>query len=218
MLSQLVTKVNRNIRRFNLQISRGPTETDGTVYYALINTADNEITRLSNHWSQKELLYFRRLVSAIIESRNGTISSTKALNTGREDDLKFTMTSAESLINKWVEQKWLEEINDGSLAIGVRTLLEMNVYIREYFEVQDCFRCKTLCIRGSNCVSCDIKLHFHCVDSQFIPQNKCPNCGKQFTTTSERLSAASDDDTEEDTEEDEEVVQQNQRSKRSKRI
>ena len=226
IISEVVTKVNRRIRRFNLQISRGPNETDGTVYYALINTADNEITRMANMWSQKEILYFRKLLSAIVESDNSFISSTKALNIGREEDLKFSITSSENLINKWVEQKWFEEINEGSIAVGVRTLLEMNVFIREQFgEVRDCFRCKTICIRGSNCMSCEIKLHFHCIDSQFIPNNKCPNCSKQWSANTEILSGPSSRnsgeifnsnqiETYESEEEDTEVSHRPKRSKR----
>jgi len=228
MITQLVSKVNRSIRHLNLQISRGPNETDGTIYYAFINTADNEITRMANQWSQKEILYFRKLLTHIIESRNAFISSTKALNIGREDELKFSITGAEGLINKWVEQKWLEEINEGNVAIGVRTLLEMNVYIREHFEVQDCYRCKALCIRGSNCMSCEIKLHFHCVDSQFIPNNKCPNCSKQWAPSNGQIASTSSTGNSgkilnsnaipsDDSDEDEELIERGRRHKVYKR-
>ncbi|XP_054167162.1 non-structural maintenance of chromosomes element 1 homolog isoform X2 [Oppia nitens] len=163
-------------------ISRGPNETDGSIYYALINTADSEVTRLATNWSQKDLLYFRKIVDAIVGSDNSSISSTKMLNIGRDDELKLVITAAERVTNKWIREKWLDEIDDGRVALGVRTLLEMNVYLRDHFGLQDCFRCKILCVRGQNCVTCDTKLHNHCCDANFIPNNRCPNCSKQFAT------------------------------------
>jgi len=196
-VSQMVSRVNRLMRPFGVELSRGPNETDGTVFYALINTSDNEMTRMANIWTQKELQYFRKLMAAIIESNSSSISSTKMLNIGRDDELKFSISAAETVTNKWLEQKWLEEISDGKVAIGVRTLLEMSVYIRERFEVQDCFRCKILCVRGFNCMSCDTKLHYHCFDAQFVPNNLCPNCSKQFAVTTQvttQATGADDDD------------------------
>ncbi|CAG2110206.1 unnamed protein product [Medioppia subpectinata] len=194
LVAEVVTRVNRQMRAYNISVSRGPNESDGTIYYALINTADNDITRMANSWSQKELLYFRKLMAAIIENKNSCIASTKMLNIGREDDIKFSLPVSETLTNKWVEQKWFEDVSDGKIAIGIRTLLEMSVYIRERFEVQDCFRCKILCIRGLNCMSCDTKLHYHCSDVQFIPDNKCPNCAKQFASTTTQNTNQSDSD------------------------
>ena len=234
-VSDLVKKINRKIRNLHLQVSRGPNETDGTIYYALINTADNEMTRSGSRFSQKELIYFRKLMAAIVESENSIISSTKALNIAREEEIKFTITAAEHLLSKWFEQNWFEEPSNGKIAIGIRTILEMNVYLREHFAVHDCYRCKALCIRGSNCLSCDIKLHFHCVDSQFIPNNKCPNCSKQWSDGSNRNgrssnaptnSTQSDEDEAEATEveeeeaeeeeEDEEVIHRERRSKKKR--
>jgi len=226
-MTDFITEVNHMIRPYNMQISRGPNESDGKVFYALINNSDNEITRLSHQWTTKEIVFFRKLLAAIINSPNHFITSTKALNIGREDNL--SMTAAENLINRWSQQKWIEEITDGSISIGVRSLLEMNVYIRDHFEVEDCFRCKVLCIRGSNCLNCNIKLHFHCADSDFIPNNKCPNCSKEWTrnevfaTNSNRNSIRTDGssnvntiDSETEEEENNQPIRP-QRAKRSKR-
>lgn len=231
MITEVIRECNQTLRTYKMQISRGRNETDGTLYYALINNSDNEISRQSNEWTNKEILYLRKLISAIIESEHSFISSTKALNIGREEGINISMTSAEKLIERWIQYKWFEDINDGNIAIGIRTLLELNVYIRENFEVEDCFRCKLLCIRGSNCINCETKLHFHCVDSQFIRNNKCPNCGKHwaheemFATNSTSISNEVIESSERSisiTDEEEDEDQNNvsvgvQRPKRSKR-
>jgi len=218
MMGQMVAKVNRQLRPYNIEISRGPNESDGTIHYALINTADNDITRMASIWTQKELIYYKKVVTAIVESDTTSITWTKLLNIGRNDEMKLTVSAAENLMNKWMDQKWFEELSDGNIAIGVRSLLEMNVYIRDHFDVKDCLRCKILCVRGLDCMSCSSKLHYHCSDSQYIQDNKCPNCHKQFADTEHMNSGTTADNRDEDVDSDSDdtVVEDNPSGQRGR--
>ncbi|XP_076086288.1 non-structural maintenance of chromosomes element 1 homolog isoform X2 [Mytilus galloprovincialis] len=158
-LLEFVRTINRNIQPFHMEIKKGVSEEEGKSFYCLIES--------------------------IIDSDNGEIGSTSAINSVdklEKVNKKLSKQDAQTLLERLEAQKWIE-ISRGRVSLATRALLELEQYILEvYSNITDkCNVCKRLCVKGQSCDSCNTKLHFHCATRFF--QNKenprCPNkeCG-----------------------------------------
>ncbi|XP_076086276.1 non-structural maintenance of chromosomes element 1 homolog isoform X1 [Mytilus galloprovincialis] len=184
-LLEFVRTINRNIQPFHMEIKKGVSEEEGKSFYCLVCTSDTSITKLASDYTQPEMEFFKRLIESIIDSDNGEIGSTSAINSVdklEKVNKKLSKQDAQTLLERLEAQKWIE-ISRGRVSLATRALLELEQYILEvYSNITDkCNVCKRLCVKGQSCDSCNTKLHFHCATRFF--QNKenprCPNkeCG-----------------------------------------
>ena len=181
-VDEMVRKVNSTIRDFKLEIRKGVDEGTQVTYYALVNLVDNAITRLSSLYKPIHLEYFKKVVAALVVSPNGCISFNCALNLTQEiTDHIIKISEADSLLEKWLEEKYLAKTKDNcNLYLGARSTMELDLYLKEYLpqNVKECNLCKFICIRGTCCEFCSAKLHSHCAEKYFSRIQVCPNCGK----------------------------------------
>lgn len=184
-LLEFVRTINRNIQPFHMEIKKGVSEDEGKSFYCLVCTSDSSITKLASDYTSSEMDFFKRLIEGIIDSDNGEIGSTAALNTTDKLDKnlkKMSKQDAQNLLERLEAQKWIK-INKGKVSLATRSLLELEQYILDMYQniTDKCNVCKRLCVKGQVCDSCSTKLHFHCATRFF--QNKenprCPNkeCG-----------------------------------------
>ncbi|CAN8001587.1 unnamed protein product [Ixodes hexagonus] len=111
-LTRFISDINGKLTSFNMRIKHGVSEDDGKRFYALVNLKDNELSKCATMFSGNEMTYFKKLVQQIVESDNGTISSTEALNIA--DDLgncRLQVTAAEDLIERWLELGCLLQVD-----------------------------------------------------------------------------------------------------------
>lgn len=177
-LVQFVKTVNDSIKPFHLEIKKAIEEFGGAHFYVLVNTSETAIMRLSSDFTVNELELFKKLVEAIVESEDGLVSTTDALNlTDRLERIKFTKTDAVKLYDTLIRKKWIKEF-EGSYHLTARSIAELEQYILEQYETAvKCYLCKKLCLHGQNCAECDVRLHVFCASRCFraSPNAVCPN-------------------------------------------
>ncbi|KAL9980855.1 hypothetical protein ACROYT_G009494 [Oculina patagonica] len=174
--------VNKNLRSLFMEIRHGISEEDGSKNYGLVNTAEDEHSKMATDFSPNDIAFFKKAMDLIVASPDGTVSSLDVLNAASDLEKRMTMTHAEELIARLLKDKWMSE-SSGSYSLGPRAMLELHPYLKRVYEdeIVDCMMCHEIAIRGQHCTQCDGKLHNHCAARYFRgrAQKTCPNqqCG-----------------------------------------
>lgn len=130
-----------------------------------------------------DLIDDTKIKAIMTNNPSGSTVLANAIN-ARLDDPKtkaLTAREAETLIARFVDDKWLSIPERGHLAIGPRCLLELRQYIEgEYANyITECTVCTDIVFKGESCLNnaCTIKLHHHCARRWFHGKaRKCPSC------------------------------------------
>ncbi|XP_027681926.2 non-structural maintenance of chromosomes element 1 homolog isoform X2 [Chelonia mydas] len=173
-LDDFINVVNIHLQPFFMQIRKGMSEDDGKTYYALVNLAETEITKMASDYTENELELFRKTMDAIIISENGFASSTNILNLA--DQLKI-----KKMKKKEAEQV-LQNLRDGEYTLHTRCIMEMEQYILSNYQdlVRKCNICHSLAIQSQVCETCGIGMHLPCAGKYFKAQMEphCPHCNE----------------------------------------
>uniref|UniRef100_A0AAV2LMK7 Non-structural maintenance of chromosomes element 1 homolog n=1 Tax=Knipowitschia caucasica TaxID=637954 RepID=A0AAV2LMK7_KNICA len=181
-LDDFIDTINAKLQLMFMQIRKGMSEVNGRQYYALVNMAETDITRMSSDYADNELELFRKTMDLIVSSENGKISSTDALNIA--DSLmtkRLKKSEAEQVLNRLVQDKWLNE-KRGEFSLSTKCIIEMEPYIRRMYEdqVKLCHICHNIAFQSQICDSptCGIKIHNPCVARYFKGrvEPRCPAC------------------------------------------
>ncbi|XP_022235247.1 non-structural maintenance of chromosomes element 1 homolog isoform X1 [Limulus polyphemus] len=179
-LSQNINSINKHIKPLHMEIRKGLAEDTGMQYYALVNTTESSISRLSSDYSSADLELFKKILEKVVLADNGVISSMVVLNLTHELEKRMSKKEAEHLLARLVEDKWLIQ-EEGEISLSPRTLIEMDKYLKEMFgeNLQTCLMCKQIVLKGKSCKDCQIKLHGHCANRCFQGRGRaqCPRCG-----------------------------------------
>ncbi|KAJ7305697.1 hypothetical protein JRQ81_010063 [Phrynocephalus forsythii] len=182
-LDDFVRVVNGQLRPLSMEIRKGLSEESGRTFYALVNLAETEITKMASDYSENELELFKKIMDLVVLSGNGFASSTEILNMA--DQLKpkrMKKAEAEQLLQTLVQDKWLCE-REGEYTLHVRAILELEQYILCHYpeDARKCHLCHSLSIQSQVCEDCGVALHMRCLAKYFQTQTerRCPNC-KQF--------------------------------------
>uniref|UniRef100_H2UQ13 Non-structural maintenance of chromosomes element 1 homolog n=1 Tax=Takifugu rubripes TaxID=31033 RepID=H2UQ13_TAKRU len=182
-LDDFIKTINSKLQPLFMEIRKGMSEDSGEQCYALINTSQSDITRMSSDYADNELELFRKTIELVVGSESGKISSTDVLNSA--DSLttkKMKKSETEQLLNRLVHDKWLNE-NQGEYTLSTRCILEMDQYIHTMYEdqVKKCQICHHIAFQCQICdnPACGIKIHNPCVARVFKEKTepKCPTCG-----------------------------------------
>lgn len=181
-IQRFISKVNSAISPFHMRLKAGVSEADGKRFYALINLKDDELSRCATMFKGDEMKYYKKLVHKIVESENGSMSSTEALNLADNvDGCRLQLRTAQELIDRWLELGCLSQ-EGGKLSLSPLSLCEMEPYLQQQFgdELKKCQMCKQICLQGHICsnASCGIKMHHHCAEQFFRASatEACPKC------------------------------------------
>ncbi|XP_034401148.1 non-structural maintenance of chromosomes element 1 homolog isoform X2 [Cyclopterus lumpus] len=117
-LDDFIDAINSKLQPMFMQIRKGMSEDNGHQFYALVNMAETDVTRMSSDYADNELELFRKTMDQIVGSENGTASSTDILNSA--DTLttkKLKKSETEHLLNRLVHDQWLSEMyyRDGAI-------------------------------------------------------------------------------------------------------
>ncbi|XP_053550400.1 non-structural maintenance of chromosomes element 1 homolog [Bombina bombina] len=179
-LDDFIGVINKHLQPIFMQIRKGMSEEDGQSYYALVNLAENEITRMASDYAENELELFRKTVELIILSDNGFASSTSILNLSDQlQTKKIRKKDTEQLLQSFVQEKWLIE-RDGEYTLHTRCIMEMEHYLQSTYQdlVKVCNICHSIAIQSQMCDTCGIPMHLPCVGRYFKGQKDphCPRC------------------------------------------
>ncbi|KAG9279984.1 non-structural maintenance of chromosomes element 1 homolog [Astyanax mexicanus] len=183
-LDEFIDVINANLQPMFMYIRKGMSEEDGVQYYALVNTAETDITRMSSDYADNELELFRKTMDLIVDSENGAASSTDVLNCA--DSLqtkKMKKKETELVLNKFVQDKWLNE-KQGVYTLSTRCIIEMEQYMRLIYQdlIKVCHVCHNVAIQSQICENptCGIQMHLPCVAIYFKGRSDplCPACNQ----------------------------------------
>lgn len=178
-LNDFIDTINARLQSMFMQIRRGMSEDNGHQYYALVTTAETEITRMSSDYADNELELFRKTMDLIVSSENGKVSSTDVLNIADTLTKKLKKSEAEQVLNRLVHDKWINE-KRGEFSLSTRCIIEMEPYIRTMYadQVKVCHICHNIALQSQICdnPTCGIKIHFPCVARYFRGQRVDPRC------------------------------------------
>ncbi|KAH9523627.1 Non-structural maintenance of chromosomes element 1 [Bulinus truncatus] len=175
---KLVLSTNEAIAPFNLEIKKGIQEDDGANFYCLVNTVETPITHLSSTYTQNELELFKKLIEQIVDTEDGKIGSRAALSLTDSLDKRMGKEEAEAFFNKLEKDKWIRRDKEGKLSLSVRSLLELDHYLKEVYAefIKSCNICSKICLLGETCANCGIKIHLKCAKSLFTKQGAKHTC------------------------------------------
>ncbi|XP_039672120.1 non-structural maintenance of chromosomes element 1 homolog isoform X1 [Perca fluviatilis] len=181
-LDDFIETINSKLQPMFMQIRKGMSEDNGHQFYALVNMAETDVTRMSSDYADNELELFRKTMDLIVCSENGKASSTDILNSA--DTLttkKLKKSETEHLLNRLVHDKWLNE-KRGEYTLSTRCIIEMEPYIRSMYQdqVKVCHICRNIAFQCQICEkpTCGIKIHNPCVARYFKgrAEPRCPAC------------------------------------------
>uniref|UniRef100_UPI0037E84A4B non-structural maintenance of chromosomes element 1 homolog n=1 Tax=Semicossyphus pulcher TaxID=241346 RepID=UPI0037E84A4B len=181
-LDDFIETINSKLQPMFMQIRKGTSEDTGHHYYALVNSAMTDVTRMSSDYADNELELFVKTMDLIVGSENGKASSTDILNSA--DSLtskKLKKSETEHLLNRLVQDKWLNE-KTGQYTLSTRCIIEMEPYILAMYQdqVKVCHICHNIAIQSQICENptCGIKIHNPCVARYFKgrAEPRCPAC------------------------------------------
>ncbi|XP_029932668.1 non-structural maintenance of chromosomes element 1 homolog isoform X2 [Myripristis murdjan] len=181
-LDEFIDVISSHLQPMFMQIRKGMSEEDGLPYYALVNMAETDVTRMSSDYADNELELFRKTMDLILGSETGSVSSTDILNSA--DSLqtkKLKKSETEHLLSRLVMDKWLNE-KRGEYTLSTRCIIEMEPYIRTMYQdqVKLCHICHNIVFQCQICENptCGIKIHNPCVARYFKgrAEPRCPAC------------------------------------------
>ncbi|XP_017754253.1 PREDICTED: non-structural maintenance of chromosomes element 1 homolog [Eufriesea mexicana] len=178
-VSTIINQINEQLQPLNMLIKKAQCEITGQLYWILISTVLDEITRFQTEFSKGQLALLRAIFSEIITSDNGYIQSTTCLNLCSLPDVKLSKAEAEEFLDDIVKRKWLS-YKDGYYYMGVRSITELMPYFRATYgsNLNVCYLCKQVIFHGKKCSNCESSFHLYCLKRFIIVYNpmKCPNC------------------------------------------
>ncbi|XP_075035691.1 non-structural maintenance of chromosomes element 1 homolog [Mixophyes fleayi] len=191
-LDDFVGVINKHLQPLFMQVRKGTDENNGKSYYALVNLAENEVTKMALDYAENELELFRKMMDLIIDSDNGFASSTSILNLADQlQTKKMRKKEVEQLLQSFVQEKWLIE-KDGEYSLHLRCIMEMEHYMQSTYQemVKTCNICHNIAIQGQICENCGIKIHLTCVGKYFKghAEPRCPQCTELWLQEIPRLS------------------------------
>lgn len=191
-ITGFISTINKNIEPFHMLISKCVGEQDGKQFYALINTQDSPLTRLSTDYTSNELDLFQQLLENVVESEEGYVSSTVVLNLTDQLQKKMSKMEAQDLLDRFEEERWIIQAN-GKVSLSALSILEFDQYIRETYAdiVVICQLCKRIALQGDKCEKCDLKIHSHCSKRFFqnMSEKKCPKCHSRWSSDGDRRTS-----------------------------
>ncbi|XP_031776008.1 non-structural maintenance of chromosomes element 1 homolog isoform X1 [Apis florea] len=193
-VSIIINQINEQLQPLNMLIKKAWCEITGQIYWILISTIFDEITRFQSEFSKDQLTLLRTIFSEIITSNNGCIQSTICLNLCSLPDIKISKAKAEEFLNDVVNKKWLA-YKDGYYYMGVRSITELMPYFKATYEnnLNICNLCKQIIFHGKKCNNCETSFHLYCLKKFIMIYNsiKCSNCNTVISDID--LSGVSDD-------------------------
>ncbi|KAF9163951.1 hypothetical protein DFQ26_001952 [Actinomortierella ambigua] len=192
---EFIGKLNEGLNSVEFEFRRAVDEVTGQPVLSLTNTNGQKIAQVATSYNPTELEFFKHLVDAIVNADDEAfcIGSKAALiessNLKNKDNKPLTLSKkdAESLLSRFVADQWFLRSSAGAYSLSMRTLLELQTYLKETYpdQIQECTLCMDIITKGQRCQvsACAARLHHHCAQRYF--QNRtnkaCPTCQSQWT-------------------------------------
>lgn len=189
--SDFIAVINKEINDVDFALRRSVDQYNSVAIIALVNTKSDEAAKLATTYTPNELAYFKRILELIITADNEaySISSIAAIREGPRLKSPISQRESEWLLAKLVKDQWLKRRTDGYYVLHMRSIIELQDYMKETFEddVHECLMCMEIVTIGERCSQerCSVRLHLHCAAGYFPEDEngaaiKCPTCSTSW--------------------------------------
>lgn len=179
-LNEFRNVINTKLKEVSMEIRQKPDEDTGEQMYALVQTMESDLGKLTTDYQPQQLELFKKTVGLIMGTPDGKASSTDILNLTEGLEKKMTKQEAEEALDKFVEEQWLKQ-NEGYVWMTCRSIMELERYLRQTYQPDQCWNCKDIVVKGQVCSQCEIKLHGYCADRLFKDGRRaCRNCNHRW--------------------------------------
>jgi hypothetical protein len=153
-LTSYIAAANTAISPFDLEIRSTLHQTNQTRVYALINTNSDPLTQLATTYSADEIAFVKRVLDAMFETYNTrrqeamVVSSMQAIQLAKpsadgnrrestqssaltqgSSGQGLSMSQAERMMKKLVEEGWFEKSSKGFYSLSPRSLIELRAWL-----------------------------------------------------------------------------------------
>lgn len=144
-LKEFTSVINREITKQEFKIVLNVCEVTGQKQVILINTANDDISKLQNAFSTTQLEFFQRILQEIVTSEDKKLPHIYCLNLSTKLTGKLTHRDAEKLIDKWTRMGYLVQ-HDSDIYLGSRCIIEFTSFFKGHCEdyVRNCSLCSEL--------------------------------------------------------------------------
>ncbi|BEJ03151.1 hypothetical protein CcaverHIS641_0103260 [Cutaneotrichosporon cavernicola] len=185
-LSAFLEQITTLLEPLGLLVKRGPDETTGRKWTALVNTeGTGDIAQLATDLTPLEISFVRVVIGAIVESYPAnSIGSRHAVGLVKDLNGQMTKSAAQALLKSLVSRGWLSISERGRYSLAPRGLLELDSYLRGEYDdyVQSCRRCNRIILTGVACANdaCEAHYHTYCYGMIAERQAPCLECKTSF--------------------------------------
>lgn len=182
-VEQWIPAINNNIlNKFHMRIRQCMDEITTEKHFVLISTVDNNITRAAHDYTPKQYDFFKSMMNLIVENPVGVIS----MESLKELASQKSMTAKgeyKTIFNDLCKKKWLTIVNGDNITLGVRSLAELDVLLKQTPTDLNCNNCKILSIYSSLCATCGARFHKRCAKLCLDEDTRlCKSCINQERT------------------------------------
>lgn len=125
----LVNEINREISKQCYKIVFSVCEVSNQNQVALLNTKNDDISKLQISYSTIELEYFNAILQEILNSEEHRITFIVCINITSTLTSQFSRDSGQKVLNKWLKGGYYVKRGD-YIHLGPRTILEFTAYLR----------------------------------------------------------------------------------------
>ncbi|KIX02775.1 uncharacterized protein Z518_08717 [Rhinocladiella mackenziei CBS 650.93] len=215
-LNSYISEANRKLSPLDLEIRSTFHQQTRERVYALVNTTSDPLTQLATTYTADEIVYVKKLLDAMFNGQNNKgkreamcLSAIDAIQVGRAQNRRETQNGnttqsstgmlgardAESMLNRLVDEGWLEKSRLGFYSLSPRALMELKGWLVDTYNDEDedgqkrekikfCHACREIITVGQRCPKheCPCRLHNICIQNFFRMQRSqnCPICNNEW--------------------------------------
>ncbi|CAH0386949.1 unnamed protein product [Bemisia tabaci] len=170
-------------KQVDLKIAKTVCEITDNIYYSIVPCTYKKESFQLNLMKDAELVFFKKMILHILENHTGTIGD-DAIEDFRVES-GISRLAADNTIERLIETKYLMRVPiTDEIAMAPLCIAEFTTFLKVNFSdrLNSCKLCNSITIKGVRCVSCDERIHKHCLSKFFeklaARMRKCPSCGE----------------------------------------
>lgn len=189
VLHSHITAINSKVTLHGFKVDKIRHQVSGELYYVVINTISDEVTKGNTNYSTGELDTIKQIIDELVESSGneysiGIVNATQKVSAL----LNKTMKEAGVVITNFIDDGWFALTFNDKLILSIRILSELKRYLIDRFglvlelngKLYSCYQCNEINTLGLKCAvnDCPISFHYKCVDIYMrneANEGKCPN-------------------------------------------
>lgn len=198
LLRDLISTINVNIERFGFKIDAVRDQANNSVIYVFINTRFDEIIQGCTTYTPAELDTLKQVIDGIVTARNYAFSMLYAMAKQRTTAvLKQKTSDGVNLMQRFVDDGWLEITDLGRVVLSALCLAELRTYLDDkygFFSDSDllgkllrCHVCGDTVTLGCKCdrSECPVAYHKKCLSVFQRNGEECPgnDCSSSILET-----------------------------------